>query len=62
MSLDLPLVMAGGEGMGFKQGQFLKFKNDVPLANLYATMLDRLDVPQKSFADSTGRIGEVLKG
>ncbi len=60
--LDLPLVMAGGEGMGFKQGQFLKFKNDVPLADLYATMLDKLGAPQKSFADSTGQISAVLKG
>lgn len=60
--LDLPLVMAGGEGMGFKQGQYLKFKNDVPLTNLYATMLDGLGAPQKSFADSNGRIGSVLTG
>jgi hypothetical protein len=60
--LDLPLIMSGGEGMGFKQGQYLKFNNDVPLTNLYATMLDRLGVPQESFADSNGQITSVLRG
>ncbi len=60
--LDLPLIMSGGESMGFKQGQYLKFNNDVPLTNLYATMLDRLGVPQESFADSTGTVNSVLRG
>lgn len=59
--LNLPLVMSGGEAMGFKQGQYLKFNNGVPLANLYATMLDGLGAPQKTFADSNGRISSILK-
>ena len=60
--LDLPLVMSGGEGMGLKQGQYLKFNNDVPLTNLYATMLNQLGAPQKTFADSTGQVSAILKG
>ncbi|TWT94475.1 DUF1552 domain-containing protein [Stieleria varia] len=32
---------------------------DVPLSNLYATMLQRLGVPTESFADSTGLIENV---
>lgn len=60
--LDLPLVMSGGENMGFKQGQYLKFNNDVPLTNLYATMLDQLGAGTRSFNDSTGKIGTIVKG
>ena len=32
---------------------------DLPLSNLYVTMLHRLGVPAKSFADSTGELTEV---
>ncbi|TWT94955.1 DUF1552 domain-containing protein [Neorhodopirellula pilleata] len=33
---------------------------DLPLSNLYATMLERLGVPTKSFADSTGMIDGLI--
>ena len=61
-SSNLPLITSGGEAMGFKQGQYLRYRSDVPLANLYATMLDGLGAPQESFADSNGRLSEVLEG
>jgi hypothetical protein len=60
-SINLPLILAGGEGMGIKQGQYIKVQKGIPLGNLYATMLDRLGVPQKSFAGSTGLIREIMK-
>jgi hypothetical protein len=32
----------------------------VPLANLFVTMLNALDVPVEKFADSTGSMTEIL--
>ena len=60
-STNLPIIIAGGESMGFKQGQNLKYKSDVPLSNLYATMLDGLGASVETFAESNGRLREVLK-
>ncbi len=59
---NYPLILAGGNKLGFKHGQYLTCDEKTPLSNLFVTMLDCLGVPQKSFADSTGQIGEVLKG
>lgn len=56
---NYPLVLAGGNGLGLKHGQYLKYKESVPLANLHLTMLHSLGVPAKSFADSTGTLSEL---
>jgi hypothetical protein len=52
---NLPILLAGG---GFQHGQHLAFdrENNVPLANLYVTMLQRLGLEVDRFASSTGRI------
>ena len=60
-STNLPIVISGGEAMGFKQGQNLKYGVDVPLSNLFATMLDGLGTPVDTFAESNGRVSELLK-
>ena len=57
---NYPLILAGGKKMGYKHGQYLKFNNDVPLANLFVTMQKRMGVKADSFADSTGDMPEVL--
>jgi hypothetical protein len=57
---NYPLLLAGGRGLGMRHGQYLRFHETTPLANLFATMLDRLNVPAESFADSTGEMSEVL--
>ena len=57
---NYPLMLAGGKGLGMKHGQYLKFEEKVPLANTFVTMLDRLNVPVESFADSTGEMSELL--
>ena len=36
------------------------FTKKVPLANLFVSMLNAVDVPVKSFADSTGPMTEAL--
>ncbi len=57
---NYPLIFAGGKGMGFRHGHFHKFTEDVPFANLHATILDRLNVSTKGFADSNGLMSELL--
>jgi len=55
---DLPLVLAGQGGGKIKTGQHLAFDKETPLANLYLTMLQAMNLPHEKFGDSTG----TLKG
>lgn len=66
---NIPVLFAGGRGLGIRQGQHLAFRqsdhgnfqdqpNCPPLANLYLTVLKHLEVPAESFASSTGTISE----
>ena len=57
---NYPLVLAGGKNLGYQHGQYLRFENDVPLANLFVTMQKSLGAKADSFADSTGEMKEVL--
>ena len=50
------LMLAGGRGLGMKHGRFLQFDAGVPLANLFVTLLDKMDAPAQSFADSAGEL------
>ena len=67
---NIPILFAGGRGLGVRQGQHLAFKQPKhetyqdqpvapPLANLFYTMLRHLDVPVDSFANSTGQLAEL---
>lgn len=56
---DLPIVLAGKGGGKIKTGQNLIFNNETPLANLYLTMLDSLNIGEKAFGDSTGQLSEI---
>jgi hypothetical protein len=57
---NYPLILAGGSNMGLKHGRFLKFSDQVPMSNLFVTMLNRAGVECQSFADSTGEMNELL--
>ena len=50
----------GGTKLGIKHGQYLKYSESVPLANLHLTMLQQLGIESDSFADSTGTLPELL--
>lgn len=57
-----PIQIAGGNKLGMKHGylhDFRSSKEDVPLANLFVSMLNAVDVPIERFADSTGAMTEV---
>jgi len=57
---NYPLVLAGGKQLGLQHGRFLKFGADVPMSNLFVTMLNCIDAKRESFADSTGALDELL--
>ncbi|MDA0283654.1 MAG: DUF1552 domain-containing protein [Planctomycetota bacterium] len=57
---NYPIILAGGRALGMRHGQYLKFTEKTPLSNLFVTMLQRLNVPADSFADSDGDMSELL--
>ena len=57
---NYPLIMAGGKNMGYQHGQYLRFANDVPLANLFVTIQKSVGVKSESFADSTGNLDKFF--
>lgn len=59
-NLNYPLVLAGGKGLGFKHGDHRRFGNTIPLSNLYLTLLHRMGIEQKAFADSKGEMTELV--
>lgn len=52
---DLPIVLAGKAGGTIKTGQHVKTDNEVPLNNLFLSMLDRVDAGIAALGDSSGR-------
>ncbi len=56
---DLPVVVAGKAGGKLASGQNLKFNKDTPLANLYVSMLQGMNIDVDRFADSTGSLSTI---
>jgi hypothetical protein len=56
---NLPIIVAGGKTKA--GGRFLRFPEHTPLANLHLTLLDRVGVRADSFADSTGKVQELME-
>ncbi len=61
-SKNYPIQIAGGNKLGLKHGYLHRFEGDkkVPLANLFVSLLHAIDVPVEAFADSTGKMKEIL--
>lgn len=53
--VNLPIVVAGGKG-----GQHIRYNEPTPLANVHLTLLDRVGVKLDRFADSKGKVVELL--
>lgn len=51
---DLQVLMAGGAGRIVKPGRHLNYEGQVPLANLWLSVLQGAGVKRPRFADSTG--------
>ena len=53
---NLPIIVAGGAAGNMRGGRHIKFKEPTPLANLHLTLLNKVGVKRKSFADSKGEV------
>lgn len=56
---DLPILLAGGGGGTLQPGRHVKFDGDIPLTNLYLSMLDRVGVRAERVGDSDGRLTNI---
>ncbi len=59
--VNLPILVAGGAAGRMKGGRHLRYKEPAPLANLHLTLLDKVGVRLDHFADSNGKIPELLE-
>jgi hypothetical protein len=55
---DLPVMLAGGNRV-FNQGRHVKLSESTPVANLYLSMLDAMNVPTEQLGDSQGRLNAL---
>jgi hypothetical protein len=55
--VNLPILVAGGR----TGGRHIRYAQPTPLANLHLTLLDRAGVKLDSFADSQGKVGELIE-
>jgi hypothetical protein len=53
---NLPVGIAGGGKGTLKPGRRIRFPHETPLCNLYLSMLQRMEIDEKSFGDSTGTL------
>jgi hypothetical protein len=58
--VNLPILVAGGAAGRIKGGRHVKYAEPTPLANLHLTLLDKVGVRLDSFADSKGKVAELL--
>ncbi|GLR69603.1 DUF1552 domain-containing protein [Agaribacter marinus] len=49
---NYPLILAGGKNMAIQHGNYYRFTDELPLANLFVHMLNNAGVPAAHFADS----------
>ena len=56
---NLPILVAGGGGGQISGGRHLRFADDTPMANLFLTLLDKMDVPVDNLGDSDGKLREL---
>ena len=58
--VNLPILVAGGSAGRVKGGRHIKYAEPTPLANLHLTLLERAGVRMDAFADSKGKVDELL--
>jgi len=57
---DLPILVAGGGAGRLGGGRHIKYAEPTPLANLHLTLLEKVGVHLDAFADSQGKVEELL--
>jgi len=58
--VNLPILVGGGGAGRIKGGRHIKYAEPRPLANLHLTLLEKVGVRLDSFADSQGKVDELL--
>ena len=58
--VNLPVLVAGGGAGRLKGARHIKYAEPTPLANLHLTLLEKVGVRMDAFADSKGRVDELL--
>ena len=58
--VNLPILVAGGGSGRVKGGRHIRYAEPTPLANLHLTLLERVGVRMEGFADSKGKVDELL--
>ena len=56
---NLPVIIGGKGGGALRTGQNVDLKKQTPLSNLYLSLAKVMDLPLKSFADSTGELHDI---
>ena len=56
---DLPILLAGRAGGTISPGRHIRYESEVPLNNLFLSMLDRVGASTDHLGDSTGRLSEL---
>ena len=56
---NLPLILAGRGGGTLSPGRHIKLEKPAPMANLFLSMAERMNVKIERFGDSTGRLKEI---
>ncbi|MFN3326238.1 MAG: DUF1552 domain-containing protein [Bryobacteraceae bacterium] len=57
---NLPILVAGGGAGKLKGARHIRYAEPTPLANLHLTLLEKAGVRLDSFADSNGKVDELL--
>jgi hypothetical protein len=57
---NLPIIVAGGAAGRVSGGRHIRYAQPTPLANLHLTLLDKVGIHLDSFADSQGKVIELL--
>jgi hypothetical protein len=58
--VNLPILVAGGGAGRHKGGRHIRYAQPTPLANLHLTLLEKVGVRLDAFADSQGKVEELL--
>ena len=55
---NLPMLLVPGNGLNIKGGRHLRYpkEKEIPMSNLYLTLLNGLGVPVENFGDSNGEL------
>ena len=56
---NLPILLAGHANGTLRPGRHLRVPSGTPVANLWLSLLDRVDVRPERFGDSTGRLSDL---